>query len=93
MFNTARLITASLLGIAALASALPASAQQNARQNVSLDSQKRAQATAVCRKEADTAVPTAGAITEKITMDHYLVFARCLEKFGYEVGDNARGRQ
>jgi hypothetical protein len=93
MFNNTRqsasLITASLLAIAALASALPA--QQYAQQ--ADPAQKRAQAYVTCRREADAAVPLTNAISDQATMNHYLAFSRCLQRFGYAVGDNAVGNQ
>ena len=96
MFNNTRLqiasmISASLLAIAALASALPVSAQQYAQQ--ADPAQKRAQAYVTCRREADAAVPLTNAISEQATMNHYLAFSRCLQRFGYAVGDNAVGNQ
>jgi hypothetical protein len=52
MINDTRhpLIVASVLGVAALAAALPASAQQT-------EVQKRNAAIAACQREADSAVP------------------------------------
>jgi hypothetical protein len=84
MFSNTRhsLIAASVLSIAALAAAFPASAQQS-------DAQKRNAAFAACHKEADTAVPVLR--TEQDEMNHYLFFSVCLEKRGFTLGLNARG--
>jgi hypothetical protein len=92
MINNARvqsasLISGSLLAIAALASVLPASAQQYAQQ--ADPAQKRAQAYVTCRGEADAAVPLGNSVSEQGTMNHYLAFSRCLLRFGYTLGDNA----
>ena len=86
MFSNTRhsVIAASVLGIAALAAAFPAAAQQS-------DAQKRNAAFAACHKEADSAVPTLR--SEQDEMNHYLVFSVCLEKRGYQLGVNARGNQ
>jgi hypothetical protein len=80
--NTRSVIAASVLGIAALAAAFPAAAQQN-------DAVKRNAAFAACHKEADSAVPTLR--SEQDEMNHYLVYSVCLEKRGYTLGVNARG--
>jgi hypothetical protein len=79
-------ITALLFGIAC---ALPASAQR------SLDpAQKRAQTFLVCKREADTKVPLADAApSDQITMNHYLAFADCMQRYGYAVDDNAAANQ
>jgi hypothetical protein len=86
MFSNSRysVIAASVLGIAALAAALPASAQQT-------DAQKRNAAFAACHRDADSAVPVLK--SEQDEMNHYLVFSVCLEKRGYTLGVNARGNQ
>jgi hypothetical protein len=94
MFSNTRLhsvsvIAASLLGIAAFASAIPASAQPTAQQ---ADAAKRQAAFAACRREADIAVPTSTLKTEQDEMNHYLFFSVCLEKRGYTLGVNARGQ-
>jgi hypothetical protein len=79
-------ITASLLSIA-IASALPALAQQT-------PAQKRAQTFLVCKREADTKVPLYDAApSDQLTMNHYLAFADCMQRYGYAVGDNAGGNQ
>jgi hypothetical protein len=86
MFSNSRhsLVAASVVGLAALAAAFPASAQQN-------DAQKRNAAFAACHREADSAVPALR--SEQDEMNHYLVFSVCLEKRGYALGVNARGNQ
>jgi hypothetical protein len=83
MFSKTRhsLVAASVLSIAALAAAFPASAQQS-------EAQKRTAAFAACHREADSAVPTLR--TEQDDMNHYLVFSVCLEKRGYTIGSNAK---
>jgi hypothetical protein len=78
------LIVASVLRVAVLAAAIPASAQQT-------EAQKRNAAFAACHREADSAVPTIR--TEQDEMNHYTAFSVCLEKRGYALGVNARGTQ
>jgi invasion protein IalB len=73
------LITASLFGIAG---ALPASAQQTAQQT---QAQKRYEAWAACRREADSAVPLSNMISEQASMNHYLAMSNCLSRRGYNI--------
>ena len=84
MINDTRhhLIVASVIGVAALAAALPASAQQT-------EVQKRNAAIGACQREADSAVPRLQ--TTQDEMNRYLVFAACAEKRGYHFGNGYGG--
>jgi hypothetical protein len=79
------MITASLFGIA---SALPASAQQTAQQT---QAQKRYEAWAACRREADSAVPLSNMISEQASMNHYLAMSNCLSQRGYNINVSEGG--
>jgi len=78
-------ITASFFGIAG---ALPASAQQTAQQT---QAQKRYEAWAACRREADSAVPLSNMISEQASMNHYLAMSNCLSRRGYNIDVNEGG--
>jgi len=78
-------ISASLFGIA---SALPASARQTAQQT---QAQKRYEAWATCRREADSAAPLSGMISEQALMNHYLAMSNCLSQHGYNVNVSEGG--
>ena len=82
LLQSAFVITASLLSLA-VAGGSPASAQQN-------PAQKSAQAFPICKREAETKAPVAGAApSDQLTMNHYLEFADCMQRYGYAVADNA----
>ena len=71
-------VIAASLQCIAVASALPASAQQTA-------AQQRYQAWAACRREANRAVPLSGRISEQASMNHYLALGSCLSQRGYNI--------
>jgi hypothetical protein len=71
-------VIAASLQCIAVASALPASAQQTA-------GQQRYQAWAACRREANSAVPLNGRISTQASMNHYLALGSCLSQLGYDI--------
>jgi hypothetical protein len=79
-------IAASLLDVA-VASALPASAQQATQ----TEAQKRYEAYAACRRQADAAVPLANMISEQATLNHYEALANCLQQRGYNIAITGGG--
>ena len=77
-------VIAASLHCIAVASALPASAQQTA-------AQQRYQAWAACRREANSAVPLSGMISTQASMNHYLALGSCLSQRGYDINDTQGG--
>jgi hypothetical protein len=79
-------IATSLLGLA-VARTLPAAAQQATQ----TEAQKRYEAYAACRREADAAVPLSNMISEQATENHYLALGNCLQKRGYNLAVTGGG--
>jgi hypothetical protein len=82
------LVVATSLACIAVASRLPASAQQTAQQT---PAQKRYEAWAACRREADNAVTLSSMISEQASMNHYLALSNCLRQRGYNIDVNEGG--
>ena len=78
------LVVATSLACIAVASPLPASAQQT-------PAQKRYEAWAACRREADSAVPISSMTSEQASMNHYLAMSNCLSQRGYNININEGG--
>jgi hypothetical protein len=77
-------VIATSLVCIAVTSPLPASAQQT-------PAQKRYEAWAACRREADNAVPLSSMISEQASMNHYLAMSNCLSRRGYNIDVNEGG--
>jgi hypothetical protein len=82
------LVVATSLACIAVAGPLPASAQQIAQQD---PAQKRYEAWAACRREADNAVPLANMISDQASMNHYLAMSNCLSRRGYNINISEGG--